>query len=145
MLNTTNIKIEKLQETLKQNLSDHVEIYNTAMLAYETNYKDYVSEFAKEVAKGDLKREFRPPIRPVSYAKNYEDVISQLEYEAEDVITLSSQEFKNYILDEWNFTNVFYSNTQTMFGSHKVPSRNWSPYTEMSESAKNKLANYSND
>lgn len=109
MLKETNIKREKLQETLKQNLADHIQIYDLALTGWQNEYQEYVKEFAKKVKSGDFKISFRPPSKPNTYAKNYEDVISQLEMSADEVITLNSLEFQNYILDEWSFSNSFYT------------------------------------
>jgi hypothetical protein len=109
MLKETNIQREKLQQTLKQNLTDHIQIFDLALAGWQKEYQKYVKDFSKKVKSGDFKVSFRPPLKPNSYAKNYEDVISQLDMSADEVITLNAVEFQNYILDEWNFSASFYT------------------------------------
>lgn len=109
MLYETNILIERLKETLNNNLIDHEELFNLAYEKYKEDYAKYVEEFASKVKQGDFKTVFNPPTKPISYAKKYKDVLSQLDFSSDDVIKLSDREFRNYILDEWDFSSAFYS------------------------------------
>ena len=115
MLQEINVETEKLQEILKTNLVDHVELYNFAYEEWQKKYTLYVAEFAKKVKNGDYKAKFNPPQAPISYAKNYEDVLMQLSLTYDDVISLDEHSFKNYVLDEWNFTSSFYSTVKTFY------------------------------
>ena len=109
MLQETNIDRSKLTTTLKDNLKDHIEIYDLALATWRDEYSKYVADFAKKVKAGDFKVSFSPPTKPSSYAKKYEDVISQLDMSSDQVIKLDATEFKNYILDEWGFSASFYN------------------------------------
>ena len=109
MLQETNIDRAKLTATLKENLKDHIEIYDLALANWKEEYSKYVVDFAFRVKSGDFKVLFSPPQKPSSYAKKYEDVISQLDMSSDQVIKLDASEFKNYILDEWGFSASFYN------------------------------------
>ena len=109
MLKETKIERSKLLSTLKTNLEDHKEIHSEALRVWKNSYTKYVSKFASNVKKGIFNEFFNPPKKPTSYAKEYEDVISQLEYSADTHITLNNNEFKQFILDEWIWATAFYS------------------------------------
>ena len=108
MLKQTNIERSRLTSVLAENLRDHTELYDLALSSWKENYAKYVSEFYKKVKAGDYNASFAPPVKPTSYAKNYEQVIKQLEYSSDEIINLSSTEFQNYVLDEWTFSFHFY-------------------------------------
>ena len=96
-----------------------MELYKFALEAWKQEYKDYVSKFGGMVLDGDFKTKFNAPIAPTSYAKQYENVIKQLEMSSDNIITLDANEFRNYILDEWNFRDAFYTQTTRYMGDFK--------------------------
>ena len=136
MLQETNIDRAKLTTTLKDNLKDHIEIYDLALANWKEEYSKYVADFAKKVKSGDFKVSFSPPKKPTSYAKNYEDVISQLDMSSDQIIKLNESEFNNYILDEWGLSFSFYSSflTASSFQTESLSLSNIS-----------KMAKYTND
>ena len=141
MLKQTNIPREKLKSTLVQNLTDHVELYKATHSAWTESFTKYVSDFAKKIKGGDLKTSYNPPHEPTSYAKQYEQVISQLEMSADDIITLDATEFKNYILDEWHFSDSVLRMSSTYLNSNTTIG--YSAFDSLSASNKAKLSNIS--
>ena len=137
MLQETNIDRAKLTTTLKENLKDHIEIYDLALANWKEEYSKYIADFAKKVKAGDFKVPFSPPQRPSSYAKKYEDVISQLDMSSDQIIKLDASEFKNYILDEWVFSASFYSSSSSIIGNDL--------YSTLSISNISKMARYADN
>lgn len=89
------------KEKHEKDYADSVEVYKTAALKY---YKDLLDHANKDPMNMPF---YDPPVKPVSHAKDYYRAIDMLEYEVADVITLSSQEFAQFVKDEWLWKNDF--------------------------------------
>lgn len=122
MLEKTNISRNKLKAKLEENLNDHKELYAEALRVWKDDYQKYVKEFASKVKGGDFKQSFYPPTKPTSYAKEYEQVIAQLDMSSDENIELNRNEFRQYVLDEWSFNPSFYTSFVTASSYQLSPS-----------------------
>lgn len=101
-----------LIEKLKANLEKHKKDYEEAVIGYKEKLK-YDLEQALDLVTlcqnpSDLRR--LKPVRfefPVSYETNYIDAIEMLEWSVEETIQLDQSSFKQYVQDEWSWTQSF--------------------------------------
>ena len=109
-MKTVNIEREKLLETVKTNLEQHIKQYNEAVEDYKTGIVILFQENLAKAQTGDLERiktiENKPQT-PVSYENQYTRVIRMLEMSSDDYIELSDHEFEHYVLDNWDWKQSF--------------------------------------
>lgn len=53
---------------------------------------------------------------PVDYTEEYDDAITRFEWHIGDEIELTTQEFKQYVLDKWGWEPLFAANTRSYTG-----------------------------
>lgn len=114
-MHEVKVKKQELLEALVKNRNVHIEDYWDAMEGYtnaaETLLKERLQKVREKFAV-DLK--FNIP-KPVSYEKEYDRIISMVKMSVEDELTLSSQEFAQFVMDDWGWkgaftaTNAFYN------------------------------------
>jgi hypothetical protein len=61
---------------------------------------------------GEFDLSFRLPA-PVNYEREYTTAIAMVEWEVEPEIELSDMDFKRYVLDQWEWGQVFAANTRS--------------------------------
>ena len=110
MLNQVKVNKDRLVSTLKENLDTHKELYTAAVEAYKLDYVVALDAHTHAVKGGNWKSVLDLPAKPQSYAKEYEKVLSQLDFSVDETLTLTQQEFNQFVLDDWNFDRVFFSN-----------------------------------
>lgn len=110
VMRTVKLDKKELLDIVKENLKQHIAIFNEAV----EDYKILVLKISKENLKlaktGDLevfKKIELLPTAPISYAKDYERAIRMLELSVDDVIELTEDVFNQLVLDEWGWKNQF--------------------------------------
>lgn len=130
----TTVSRKALLEKVKENLKQHIEDYEEAFESYKLEATKALSKAKKTVLDGiealiaRVNREEKPvPIHiptvsfadlvtPVSYAKDYEKVVTMLEMSVEDTIELDSEEFSRYVMDDWVWKQRFSETTMLYKG-----------------------------
>ena len=129
-MNEIKVEKQKLLDIIKSNKDEHINEYNEAMRGYrigvvvglEQLSKD-VKVFAKEIKDaleeartgGEMKTQFnlntyvpfQDLIKPESHGKDYETVIGMIELDTSTEVELYTSEYKNYVQDEWAWTDAF--------------------------------------
>lgn len=107
------VKKDRLLADLKKNLAAHeVELKQAKIDFQEAVVLELTKmlESAKEGKKITLAVELSPP---PDNTKEYERVISMLEYTTSEEIKITEQEFRKYVQDEWTYkAQMNYSNAQ---------------------------------
>lgn len=114
-MDNVTIRKDVLKEKLQENLAIHDEIYEEAVENYwksvTKDFKEKVEEVNGLIKKQDLTHGgISIGIRisaPENHREAYEDVLSMLEYEVDDEVTLSQHDFKSYVLNQWQWSNQF--------------------------------------
>lgn len=101
------IKVHKseLLKTLKENRAKHIAEYEVAIKAYKLEAEDQLKNLLLKAQSGKLGLNL-DIVEPVNNSANYDKVISMFEWEVEEFVFLSQDEFKEYILDENHKTEV---------------------------------------
>ena len=111
----------KLLEILSLNLDIHKKLYEEAIIAFRDNYLSKLEEFRKKFdSTGECTLDFGLR-KPESREKDYQRVIRMVELEVRDKIELSEREFARYVLNDWEWMDIFrisyYSNMSTSSSS----------------------------
>jgi hypothetical protein len=119
------VKVNKndLLEKVKANLEKHLREYGEAVEGYKTEAKALLTQRKKEVVKAldskinELDSEavrldlpvnlsFHLPV-PESHEKDYRQVILMTEMSVDDTLTLKSDEFACFVMDDWDWKENF--------------------------------------
>lgn len=104
-----NITIPKteLLETLVENRRQHIEVYELAAEAYQ---KALIVELKEKLAlaeDGEDVSYFRFDGKPHSSSDDYDRAIAMVKMSDGETVELDSQDFSNFILDQWGWKNDF--------------------------------------
>ena len=113
---TIKVQKQELIKTLKNNKENHIKEYSEAIKAYKLEALEQLSELTKQAKKGEIGLQLKL-IEPVDNADNYDKIISMFEWEVEDIVELTQDEFKEYVLDETSFSQ--HAKISNMMYSHK--------------------------
>lgn len=102
------IKVKDLLEKINANREQHAKDYRESDAGFKEQAIKAL-ESALEDAKCNkcVRLTFNDLIRPVSYLKDYDKAIMMLEMCTEKEIEVSSIEFSQYVMDEWNWKQSF--------------------------------------
>ena len=111
------IKINKgaLISKLKENKTNHIAEYEKAVKAYKLEVAEQLAKLTKLNEQGELKIQL-DLVRPVNNSENYDKIIEMFEWEIEDEVELTQDEFKEYVQDETYDTREA-SISNTMYSS----------------------------
>lgn len=105
---------DKVLEKLKDNKTKHVSAFELAMNEYwKALERELEKLLAKARAKKGDKHEFwvRLPV-PKNHEQEYDTNIQMLEFSSDVEIVLTEEEFKQFIMDEWNWKADFTATVQ---------------------------------
>lgn len=129
-MKTVTVKNTVLMDRLRDNMAEHVKQYEEACRDYKT---DALKAIDDAVAK--LRRQFEDledgelvslaAVRfelpyPESHEEDYLQAIEMLNMSVEDNTTLSHEEFRNYVLDKWDWKDRFDA-TRMSYSSKRLP------------------------
>lgn len=96
------IKKSDLLTKIKENKENHIKEYDQAVIDYKKEATLQLESQLKAVSEGSLKAHLQL-ITPVNNSEQYDKVIKMFEWELKDEVTLSQDEFNEYVLDESGF------------------------------------------
>jgi Sec7-like guanine-nucleotide exchange factor len=124
------VKVKKvdLVKVLQTNRDIHQEAFNVALAGYKISVEKELKSKLKDLKAGkdfDLHIHL---LKPISYVKQYNDVIGMLEISSEEEVSITMEEYLKYYKNEWEWqsswqlSNAFYSQAYVdspKFGSKK--------------------------
>ena len=99
---TINVNKEKLIAQILANKENHVKEYEKAVVAYKKEALKQLAEQTKRVEEGALDAKLEL-IEPVNNAKNYDKIVDMFQWEENEIVELSQDEFREYVQDETEF------------------------------------------
>jgi len=120
-LSKITVGVKPLIEKLKENKSQHVELYEEACKAFKKNSVKYIERKIKEFENSDGTEGLRFNLAaPTSYESEYTEIIGMLEFSlatageyafaaaratnnGQPMIELTREEFRNYVQDDWGW------------------------------------------
>jgi phosphoribosyl-dephospho-CoA transferase len=113
---TRTVKVNKVNliEQIKKNKENHIVEYEKAVIAYKEEALRQLADLTFKVEEGLLEATLNL-VTPINNAENYDKIIEMFEWEVEEVVALTQQEFNEYVQDETEFaqqakfSNMFYT------------------------------------
>lgn len=96
-----------LLETVSKNRDKHKEIVHKAIDKYKELAIKEFEKHIKSIKSGKRVRRYLSLVEPKDHTKDYDLIISMLKVHTEGYIEISAREYKNYVLDEWDWTDNF--------------------------------------
>ena len=113
---TITVRKDELIAKIKENKELHIQEYEKAVVAYKEEALKQLAKQTERVEEGALDAKLEL-VEPVNNAENYDKVVSMFEWEVNDEVELTQDEFKEYVLDENDFaerakmSNAYYLST----------------------------------
>lgn len=106
-METVKVKKKELLAKLKENRSEHREIFEEASAAFRKEVIKVLDQRLEEARAGKRIRLRIDLIQPMDQTQEYDQAIAMCEMSVDDEITLSHENFSCYILDKWNWRDQF--------------------------------------
>lgn len=98
-----NVSRYALLEKLKQNREAHREIFIEAQEGYRTAAVAELDSMLQEARDGKRIRRAVTLVEPMDQTREYDSAIAMLEMSIDETIALGEQDFRCYVLDQWNW------------------------------------------
>ena len=103
----TKIERKKLLEKVKANARKHVEIVKEAREGYVKKARAALESRLKQVLKGQVVSLSFTLSPPQDYSAVYKNVVQMLEWNTNEYVELGPDEFRQIVLDEWDWHDNF--------------------------------------
>lgn len=103
---------DKLLNAVRHNLEQHLGEVRAAKAAYQAALVERLEAMLAEAKRGndpgliDL-------VAPPSHERAYGHVIAMLEYSTDEQIILTARQFQQYVLDDWEWSELFHAVTDS--------------------------------
>lgn len=111
---TTVVDKRVLIEVLRENRKLHLADYQEARQGYKEAVTAALTKALKAAKAGDYeawRNMYHNLSKPENYEKSYDLAIKKMELSQHSIVHLSDAEFKQYVMDEWAWTNQFTTST----------------------------------
>ena len=110
---TCTMRVQQLVLILKKNRKTHMDNYKKAMGIFKKKVQAKLAWMAKAVAAGKRIHMSINLLTPMKYDQEYDRVIFMLYHTTNKSITLSEVQYRNYVMDKWDWQRNFMSNTMS--------------------------------
>lgn len=99
-MDNVTVKRTDLLEKLKENRTNHSQLYKDAVEGFFTDTKKKLEKALARIEKNEIISSVSVT-QPTDHTEKYDEAIAMLEMSVSDEIELRSSEFNNYVLDKW--------------------------------------------
>lgn len=110
------VKKGDLLNELRKNRESHHKTFNEAIEGYRQEAIAALEQSLTEARKGKRIRRSIDLIEPIDQTKDYDRAIRALEMTTLEVIHLTSGQFAQWVMDDWNWKAQFVNSTQGYIG-----------------------------
>lgn len=107
------VKRVSLIVDIKKNCKKHGEVFEKALGKYREKGIEVFEKQIDRLKKGKMVDTYVHLIRPENHTKDYNKIIGMLEMDVRTNITLTEEEYQNYVLDEWPWTEQWKTSTMS--------------------------------
>lgn len=104
---TTTVPKDTLLTKLRANRATHAKIVEEAKVGYIEKAKKALAARMEELASGKITALHFDLVMPQDYTKEYDTVIGMIEATTQAEITLSVEEYRMFVEDEWEWLGHF--------------------------------------
>ena len=97
------VKRLELLEKVKANKEAHRELFFKAQEGFKKAVLEGLEKSLEDARSGKRFNNFWQLLEPIDQTAEYNRTIAMLEMSVDDTITLTSQEFDCYVMDNWNW------------------------------------------
>ena len=112
------LKKEDLIAKLIENKKAHIEEYGKAVKSFKLEVAEQLENLTKLNNEGSLDIEFKL-VRPVNNSEKYDKIIEMFNWEIEEDVELTQDEFKEYVQDETHYARMASISNSTYSGKFK--------------------------
>lgn len=105
-MHNINVNKDTLIDILKDNRKKHEELYDEAVQGYHIEVCEKLEDALRRASCGEKYITNLEMSKPVHNLKDYNRVIGMLELATETEIELNSNEYDQYVNDEWHWTGM---------------------------------------
>ena len=107
-------------DTLRTNLKTHKTIVEEARKGYIQKAREALEKRLVQLEKGQIVNLSFSLNPPQDHTAGYETAIKMLELHQEDTITLSAEQVRPFIMDEWDWTESFLTTNSVYSGTAQL-------------------------
>lgn len=96
-----NFPVDKLLEIIRKNRDDHRNMFLKAQEGYREDFLKELEMMLEEARKGKRYLRMVQLVEPIDMTKEYDRIIKMLELTTEKNVQLTTQEFSQYVMDDW--------------------------------------------
>lgn len=118
-MQTVTINKGRLLTIVIENRDKHLADYAEAERGYQSEIVKVLSRYLEQVQSKKIPKDFNAIFeipRPENHVKDYNTIIGMLELSVDQEISLSQQDFKLYVQDEWSWKRAFETVTSNYKG-----------------------------
>ena len=104
-VNAVKVRRADLLTTVKKNREAHRQTYDRAMAGYRKAAIKTLTSMLSDAKSGGEIRSSIELEAPISQLREYDRAIRSLEMSVDNLISLNDTEFKNYVMDDWSWTD----------------------------------------
>ena len=116
-MNKVRVKKQSLLEILQANQKKHRAAFEEAIANYRKLAIELLDQSLEAARNGQKFRMHFQLIEPQDMTKEYSRAIRMLEMHVEDDIELSNQEFRNYVEDNWTWSQQWKTSNRAYISS----------------------------
>lgn len=105
----TKIKKAELLAVLNKNLSEHREVFMEALDNYRKKLIAELESMIEKARSGARISHHISLVQPVDQTKEYQRAIRMVEMTTDEIVSLTEQEFANFVMDDWAWSNNFFA------------------------------------
>jgi len=105
------VKRDELLEKVRANRADHKNTFEKALKVYR---EDVIAELERSILDAREGRRIRRSIElvePINQTKEYDKIIAMLQMSVDDEVVLTSEDFAQYVMDDWRWKDAFIGST----------------------------------
>lgn len=106
-MDTVRINKLELMKKVKENRKEHKEIFDEAMAGYKDAMTKHLNAMLEDVQAGKLIDHRIPLTQPVDHTKEYDTILTMLEMSVDKDVELTSHNFRQYVMDDWDWKDNF--------------------------------------
>lgn len=110
-MDEVRVKRDKLREKLEKNRASHHEQWQRAIEGFKRVVMETMRTNLAHFEAGRVQRVYISEAPPEEHTRDYDVALSMLDMSVDDEVTLSTERFRNLVLDDWKWKPAWIEST----------------------------------